>query len=145
MPVKMQPTSVIKANLGIQSNGPIHTFFTETCAKAMDDYVPYMDGNLALYHIEGANRIVYDTLYAHYMYIGDVMGPNIPIKENGAIVGWFSPPGKEKHYTGKKIDYSKSKARGHRNAGPYWDKRMWTAEKDKIIRQVQNKINLGGN
>lgn len=141
--VKMKPIGVIKARLGIEPNGRIQKFFTATCAKHMDKYVPYDEGNLADYRIDG-NLIIYEQLYAHYMYEGKVMGPNIPIKEDGIITGWFSPKGQAKHYTGKDIDYSKSKARGHKFAGPHWDSRMWTAEKDEIIKEVQNEINRGG-
>ena len=143
MPVKMQPVSVIKANLGIEANGRVQKFFTNECAKEMDNYVPYDEGNLVDYRIEG-NNIIYEQPYAHYMYEGKVMGPNIPIKENGIIVGWFSPKGKPKHYTGKSIDYSKSKARGHTEAGPYWDKRMWTAKGQDIVKRVQDYVNRGG-
>ena len=145
MALKMKPTSVIKARLGIEPNGPVHTFFTKRCAEHMDNYVPYEEGHLAYTNrtIE-TDRIIYNSPYAHYMYEGKVMGPNIPIKEDGIIVGWFSPKGKPKHYTGKNIDYSKSIARGHTQAGPYWDKRMWSAEKDDIIKEVQEYINRGG-
>lgn len=139
MPTIMKPTSVIVARLGFNPDGEASKFFTSECAKAMDKYVPFDRGNLADYKIEG-NLIIYDRPYAHYMYIGKVMGPSIPIKENGVITGWFSPKGLPKHYTGKDIDYSKSKARGHVYAGPYWDKRMWTAEGDKIIKRVQDKF-----
>lgn len=142
--VNMKPISRIKARLGIEPNGRIQKFFTSECAKAMDKYVPYDEGNLADYRIED-NLIIYEQPYAHYMYEGKVMGPNIPIKEDGIITGWFSPKGKPKHYTGKDIDYSKSKARGHNFAGPNWDKRMWTAEKDDIIKRVQKEIERGGN
>ena len=38
MPVKMQPVSVIKANLGIEPNGRVQKFFTNECAKEMLDY-----------------------------------------------------------------------------------------------------------
>jgi hypothetical protein len=141
--VKMKPVSVIKARLGIEPNGRIQKFFTSECAKTMDKYVPYDEGNLADYIIEG-NLIIYQQPYAHYMYEGKVMGPNIPIKEDGIITGWFSPKDKAKHYTGKDIDYSKSKARGHNFAGPHWDRRMWSAEKDNIVKRVQNEINRGG-
>lgn len=143
MSVSLKPISTIKANLGLQPNGPVQKFFTETCARYMDNYVPFRDGNLANYYIEGDDKIVYNQPYAHYMYIGKVMGPNVPIKnEDGIITGWFSPI-KPKYYTGKDIDYSQSIARGHTYAGPYWDKRMWSAEKNKIIKEVQDYINRG--
>ena len=133
----LNPISEIKANLGIEPNGRIEKFFTATCAKHMDKYVPYDNGILARYEIQGTN-IIYKQPYAHYMYKGDVMGPNIPIKEGDIIVGWFSPKGKPKHYTGKKIKYNTSK--GHDYAGPEWDKRMWSAEGKDVIREVQDEL-----
>jgi len=139
--VSLKPISTIKANLGIEPNGRVQKFFTSECAKAMDKYVPYRNGNLSKYKIEG-NYIIYNQPYAHYMYKGDAMGPNIPIKEDGIIVGWFSPKGKPKYYTGKKLSYHQSA--GHEFAGPEWDKRMWSAEKDDIVKAVQKFVNRGG-
>lgn len=134
----LKPISTIKANLGIDPDGRVTKFFVATCAKKMDKYVPYRTGTLAKYKIEG-NKIIYDQPYAHYMYEGKVMGPNIPIKDkNGNIIKWWSKG--PKHYTGADIDYSSSIASGHLYAGPYWDKRMWSAEKDKIIKEVNRAI-----
>ena len=46
------------------------------------------------------------TPYAHYQYMGEVYGPNIPIKDaEGNITGWWSPPGESKHPTGRKLQY----------------------------------------
>ena len=139
--VKMKPTSVIKANLGIQPNGPVQKYFTKRWADYMDKYVPYKEGGLAYdtRTIE-SDRIVYNSPYAHYMYEGKVMGPNIPIKEDGIIVGWFSKGPKQ--YTGADINYNQSG--GHEYAGPYWDKRMWSAEKKDVIKEVQEFIERGG-
>lgn len=141
MSVKMQPTSVIKAHLGIEPNGRVQTFFTKRCAEHMDKYIPLDEGGLAYDNrtIE-SDRIIYESPYAHYMYEGKVMGPNIPIMEEGKIVGWFSPKGQPKHYTGKDIDYSKSIARGHKYAGPHWDKRMWSAESQDVVKEVQDYV-----
>lgn len=113
MPVKMNPTSVIKAHLGIEPNGRVQKFFTQTVAKAMDKYVPKDVGNLRKYKIQG-NLIIYDQLYANIQYEGIINGKKIP----------------ESHYTTP-------------GTGPYWDKRMWSAEKERIVRQVQNEINRG--
>lgn len=145
MALKMKPTNVIKARLNVEPNGKVHKYFTNRCAQHMDNYVPLDDGGLAYKTrtIE-TDRIIYNAPYAHYMYEGKVMGPNIPMKKDGIIVGWFSPPGQAKHYTGESIDYSKSIARGHTQAGPYWDKRMWSAESKKIVNEVQNYVNSGG-
>lgn len=145
MSVKVQPISVIIADLGLEPDGKGIKYFAKRGADYMDDFVPYNEGGLAYDNrvIEG-NKVIYESPYAHYMYEGMAMGPSIPIKENGTIVGWFSPKGKPKHYTGKEIDYSKSKARGHTYAGPHWDTRMWSARKDKLIKEVQDYIERGG-
>lgn len=120
MPVKMQPTSVIKANLGIEPDGRIQKLFTSTCAKAMDEFVPFDEGNLAKYHIEGSNQIVYDQLYAEYQYYG--------IRGDGT----------------HKIDPANRNRSKHPLATSYWDKHMWTAKKDQVIETVQKEIDRGG-
>jgi len=110
MPVKMQPTSVIKANLGIEPNGKVQKFFTSECAKAMDKYVPKNGGILRKYKIE-ENYIVYSQLYARYQYYG--------IREDGTH--------KVKNYTTP-------------GTGPYWDRRMVSVDLPNIIARVQNKF-----
>ena len=143
MSVKMKPTSVIKARLGIQPNGHVQKYLTKRCAEHMDNYIPLDRGGLAYDNrVIEADKIIYESPYAHYMYVGKVMGPNIPIKRDGIVVGWFSKAPKQ--YTGKDIDYSKSKSRGHTQAGPYWDKRMVSAEIGEVVAEVQRYINRGG-
>lgn len=143
--IVMKPTNVIEARLGIEPNGPVHKYFTNACYRYMDKYVPYREGGLSktvAMGVEG-DTIIYLSPYAHYMYEGKVMGPNIPIKdENGIITGWFSPKGKPKHYTGADINYRQSA--GHEYAGPKWDERMKSAEMDDLIDEVQKYINRGG-
>ena len=123
MPVKMKPTSVIKARLGIQKGGPAHAFFTATCAKAMDKYVPFDTGTLAATVIKdgqptknvGVDTIVYEQKYAKVVYYGIRDGKQITI------------------HTDK-----------HKNATTYWDERMWSAEKKDIVKQVQDYVDRGG-
>ena len=52
MPLKLKPDPIILKELGIQENGPIHKFFTETCARYADPYVPFRSGDLARYKTE---------------------------------------------------------------------------------------------
>lgn len=72
MPVKMQPTSVIKANLGIEPNGKVQKFFTNTCYRYMDKYVPKDNGLLREIVTIDSNSITYEQEYAHAQYIGEV-------------------------------------------------------------------------
>lgn len=139
--VKLKPVNTIKAKLGVQPNGPVRWYFAKRCADYMDKYIPYDEGGLAYDNrVIEADKITYYAPYAHYMYEGKVMGPNIPIKEDGKVVGWYSKA--PKYYTGKKIKYNESA--GHEYAGPHWDKRMWSAEGKALVKEVQKFIDRGG-
>lgn len=109
----------------------IHNLFFKMC----DPYVPMSEGILAHTNVEVTKDSVrYGQPYAHYMYMGEVYGPNIPIKEDGIIVGWFSPPGKKKHPTGRAINYDKEK---HPLATKEWDKAMMRDKGDVFLKQVE--------
>ena len=109
MSVKIQPTSVIKANLGIEPNGKVQKFFTNTCYRYMDKYVPKDNGLLREIVTIDSNSITYEQPYAHAQYIGEV---------NGGKVTNYTTPG----------------------TGPYWDKRMVSAEIQDVVEEVQNYI-----
>ncbi len=81
----------------------------------------------------------YNTPYAHYQYVGEVYGPNIPIKDSeGNITGWYSPPGQAKHPTGRKmVNYSKS------GTGPEWFSRAKEMHGDKWLRLVREEAGKG--
>ena len=111
MPVYIKPTSVIKVNLGIQPGGRVQKFFTNECYKEMDRYVPMDTGNLRTIVTIQNDEIIYESPYAEYQYYG--------IKGDGTH--------KVEHYTTP-------------GTGPYWDRRMWTAKGNDIIRRTQNYI-----
>lgn len=112
MPVKMQPTSIIKTRLGINAGGSVQKFLTDTCYNHMDKYVPMDSGTLSRIVTVEIGRITYEMPYAHYMYQGVTKD-------------------------GKPFNYSKDK---HPYAGDHWDKRMVTAEMQEIEKEVQNYI-----
>ena len=124
MPVKMKTTRYIVANLGLEDKGPVHAFFTATCAKAMDKFVPFREGTLAETVIldgnptenVGVDTITYSQPYARYQYFG--------ISKNG-----------------KQFNYSKDK---HQLATSYWDREMWSANKQDIVKQVQDYVKKVG-
>lgn len=111
MPVKMQPTSQIKARLGIEPNGRVQKFFTNTCYKHMDKYVPKDEGNLRTIVDVESNSITYESPYARYQYYG--------MRDDGThVVKNYTTPG----------------------TGPYWDKRMVSAEMQDVVKEVQDYI-----
>lgn len=115
MPVSLKPTSQIKARLGLEPNGRVQKFFTETCYNHMDKYVPMDKGNLrTIVDLEDSN-ITYESPYARYQYYGE--------REDGSHkVQNYTTPG----------------------TGPYWDKRMVSAEIKTVVKEVQDFANRGG-
>ena len=111
MPVKMQPTSVIKSRLGIDPNGRVQKFFTNTCYKHMDKYVPKDNGDLRTIVDIESDSITYEMPYARYQYYG--------MRDDGThVVTHYTTPG----------------------TGSYWDKRMVSAEMQDIEKEVQKFI-----
>ncbi len=98
----------------------MQAFFTQTCAIHMDKYVPFDTGVLAQTVVKNGkttdnvttSTITYDQEYAEVVYNG---------MRNGKII----------HYNTDKHEY----------AGPYWDKRMVSAEADDVVKEVQDYVN----
>ena len=86
----LEPISDIKLKLGIQPNGDVQKFFTNTCYKHMDKYVPKEVGNLRRIVDIKPDRITYQSPYAHAQYIGIVHGSpvrNYTTPRNRPILG----------------------------------------------------------
>lgn len=71
MPLK--PISEIKVRLGINPDGEVQAFLTNTCYKRMNKYVPRDRGALRENVSLTKKTITYNSPYAHYMYIGKTM------------------------------------------------------------------------
>lgn len=109
--------------------------------KFMTPYIPYQSGFLAtkaltIPTVIGSGEIKQLGPYAHYQYTGEIYGPNIPVKENGAIVGWWSPPSKAP--TGRKLTYDTTK---NSLAGSHWFERMKADHADDILANAQEAAN----
>lgn len=86
----LKPISEIKADLGINEGGRVQKFFTDTCAKHMDKYIPKDVGNLRTIKSKTSNSITYRSPYAHAQYIGIVHGTqvkNYTTPRNRSILG----------------------------------------------------------
>lgn len=115
MPVKINPTSQIEVRLGINPSGEVQKFFTNTCYKHMNEYVPMDEGNLRTNVDIQIDSITYESPYARYQYYG--------VREDGTHqVQNYTTPG----------------------TGSYWDKRMVSAEGKDIIKEVQDYLERGG-
>ncbi len=116
-------------------------FIDSECIRLMAPYTPMQSGILmesaTLGTKIGSGEIRQVAPYARYQYYGIVYGPNIPMYENGELIGFWSP--KKKHPTGRAITYSTAV---HPQAGKQWFERMKADRKPEILRGAA-KI-LGG-
>lgn len=103
-------------------------------AKMCDPYVPFDEGVLSQSVDISPESVRYTQPYARYQYYGEVYGPNIPIIENGVVVGWFSPPGQKKHPTGRPINYNTN---SHPLATSKWNEAMMRDHREEFIEQVR--------
>lgn len=141
MKVEFKPVSVIKTRLGIERYGPVHKNFASNCRDRMNArYVPEYNGFLTGTSFVNANcNIVYPQPYAHYLYVGKLYVD--PKTKKGAFYsedyGYWSRPGVKKEPTDTDLIYHKS------GTGPYWDRKMVSAEIEDIIKETQELMKRG--
>ena len=129
--------------LDVQTGGRVQQVIDKSVIDWCLKYCPWDAGVLAksAYSatVIGSGLVVYPGPYAHYQYVGEVYGPNIPRKDdNGNIIGWYSPPGKKKHPTGRKMaKYSQS------GTGPEWFSKAKERHGDKWLRLVREEVGKG--
>lgn len=88
----------------------------------------------------GSGQVIWNTPYAHYQYMGIVYGPNIPIIQDGILMGWFSPPGRPKHPTDRELTYDTSY---NEKAGPYWFERMKADRLNDLLDEARKAMIQG--
>lgn len=115
MPVYINSLDKIKKRLNIDDNGKAQAFLTETCYKHMDKYVPKDQKNLRDNVSITKKSITYESDYASYQYYGK--------RKDGSHV--------VKNYTTA-------------GTGPRWDRRMISAEKNEVVKEVEDFIKRGG-
>ena len=113
MPVSLKPVSEIKAHLGLEPDGKVQKFFTQSCYNHMDKYVPQDKGNLRTIVDIQPTYITYESPYASYQYYGEREDGSHKINPDN-----YTTPG----------------------TGPYWDKQMVSAEIDDVVEEVRKYV-----
>lgn len=108
--LQMDPTQKILLKRYLNKNGKAQAFFTKTCEKHMNKYVPFLTGNLK----DGEcsikkTKIIYAAPYARKQFYTNQGKGN-----NGTSFGGL---------------------RGKR-----WDKRMMSSEGNTIVKEVANFV-----
>lgn len=109
--VELNSIDKIQKKLGIEPNGEVQSFLTNTCRIHMDKYVPMDTGALRTNIYETSSSITYESPYATYQYYGE--------RNDGThVVRNYTTP----------------------NTGSYWDRRMVSAEINDVVKEVENKM-----
>ena len=110
--LEMKPIATILARLGIDKNGRVQRFLTETVNRRITRYMPFRTGVLAtkLKFVSSPTEITVNGPYARYQYYGKVM-------IYPATGSTFAPKSTRKALTDRNLKYSKGM---HKNARPHW-------------------------
>ena len=134
------PEEIVKKKLGGRQG---MLFLANQAAALMDPYVPAdnlgLAQNVDITADEDTGYITYNSPYAHYQYMGEIYGPNIPIYDGGKLMGFWSPP--HKTPTGRKLKYSTFR---QPLATDHWDQAMMTARKDELTAAYTRYLKEGG-
>lgn len=105
-----------------------------------DPLIPFQQGALrnSVNFPQGiyGGEIEYNTPYAHYMYQGEIYGPNIPKYDtDGNLIGYWSPP--KKNPTGRPITYHTKGTTDH------WFEKAKEEHGDDWLRLVRDMVGKG--
>ena len=125
--VKMNSTSKILKDHGLENDGPAERFLRDTVDRFCDPYIPMNSGTLKNTKTYPNNHsIKYTSPYAHYMYKGK------------KAVGASRPKGVKRTISNSPLKYQ-----GAPKRGAEWDKRMKNDRKKDIERDLTRFIKGG--
>ena len=130
---------------GLEKGGRVQRTVDQTVIDYCQPYVPASPDRTLEFSAQvstdiGSGQVIWNTPYAHYQYMGEVYGPNIPIIQDGILMGWFSPPGRPKSPTGRELTYDTSQ---NPMAGPHWFERMKADRMNDILDTARRVAIMG--
>ena len=138
-------TATLLHRFNLEQGGKVQQVIDKCVIDYCLQYVPWDSGTLgkSAYGATqiGSGEVIYPGPYAHYLYYGEVYGPNIPVFEDdsGIPTRFFSPPGKKKHPTGRALQY---KTDVNPLAGSFWFERMKADRLQDIIQEAKNAAGI---
>lgn len=136
--------SAFPAEFGLEQGGRVQAAIDKAVIDYCLQYVPAdtltLGRSAYTATVLGSGEVTYPGPYAHYMYYGEVYGPNIPVFEDGSgePTRFFSPKGEKKHPTGRSLTYATDI---NPLAGPFWFDRMKADHLADIQREALNVAN----
>ena len=128
-------TNHLLAAHGLDKGGRVQQAIDTAALRYSEMYMPMDSGNLIKRSyaatVIGSGRIVFPGPYAHYLYYGEVYGPNIPIFEDdsGIPTTYRSPKNKKKYPTGRALNIKTDK---NPNACSHW----WEVAKANHMKDI---------
>ena len=138
-------TASLLHRFNLEQGGKVQQVIDKCVIDYNLQYAPWDSGTLAKSAYSatqiGSGEVIYPGPYAHYMYYGEVYGPNIPVFEDdsGIPTRFFSPPGRKKHPTGRALQY---KTDVNPLAGSFWFERMKADRLQDIIQEAKNAAGI---
>lgn len=131
--------SEILRGRGFGPDNRARKFLASEIKRLSDPYVPMQQGTLknSASIASDGSAITYPGPYAHYQYVGEVWGPNIPITKGGDVVGYYSKA--PKHPTGRRLNYHGGPMRGKQ-----WDRRMMADHRGDLESSMANYVGGAG-
>lgn len=141
---QLSPDDILAA-YGLERGGRVQRTIDQKVIDYCQPYVPASPDRTLEFSAQasteiGSGQVVWNTPYAHYQYMGIVYGPNIPIIEDGILMGFFSPPGRPKHPTDRELTYDTAQ---NPLAGPYWFERMKANRLNDILDEARRVMIQG--
>ena len=136
-----EDTAALHAKANLEKGGLVQQAIDKLVIDYCLPYCPMDSGVLAKSAYTatqiGSGEVIYPGPYAHYMYYGEIYGPNIPIfdDDSGEPTGFFSPPGKKKNPTGRPLEYNTDL---NPLAGSFWFERMKADHLEDIVKEAQD-------
>lgn len=139
--VNVDPDGILKSR-GLGTSNEARVLIATQFERLCQPYVPMSAESGAHFATrsqvsQDGKTVTYPGPYAHYDYVGEVYGPNIPIMHGGIPAGFFSPPGRKKSPTGREMEFHGAPMRGKE-----WDKRMMADRGKELVEAVATY--LGG-
>ena len=143
---QLSPDDILAA-YGLERGGRVQRTIDQKVIDYCNEggYVPASPNHILEFSAQasteiGSGQVVWNTPYAHYQYMGIVYGPNIPVIQDGILMGWFSPPGRPKHPTDRELTYDTAQ---NDRAGSYWFERMKADRLNDILDEARRVMIQG--
>lgn len=130
---EMKDTSHMLMKFGMEKGGRVQQAIDTSALRYSEMYMPMDSGSLIKRSyaatVIGSGRIVFPGPYAHYLYHGEVYGPNIPIfdDDSGIPTSYWSP--KKKYPTGRELNIKIDK-------NPHATSHWWDVAKANHLKDI---------